>query len=137
MRKMRKFLLILTVIAMCLSLTACGGSKGVQGTGTATGHNGGDIAVTVTVEDGKITDFLGGYKEFKEQRERQLQSEAAMREREKKAAKAEKSRASGSGNARSSAHLTTALASGCSLLFSSAAAKVSSCCSEKPSAETS
>jgi len=42
------------------------------------------------VEDGKITDFLGGYKEFKEQRERQLQSEAAMREREKKAAKAEK-----------------------------------------------
>ena len=43
------------------------------------------------VEDGKIIDFLGGYKEFKEQRERQLQSEAAMREREKKAAKAEKS----------------------------------------------
>ena len=42
------------------------------------------------VEDGKITDFLGGYKEFKEQRERQMQSEAAMREREKKAAKAEK-----------------------------------------------
>ena len=42
------------------------------------------------VEDGKIVDFLGGYKEFKEQRERQLQSEAAMREREKKAAKAEK-----------------------------------------------
>ena len=42
------------------------------------------------VEDGKIIDFLGGYKEFKEQRERQLQSEAAMREREKKAAKAEK-----------------------------------------------
>ena len=43
------------------------------------------------VEDGRIIDFLGGYKEFKEQRERQLQSEAAMREREKKAAKAEKS----------------------------------------------
>jgi len=43
------------------------------------------------VQDGKIIDFLGGYKEFKEQRERQLQSEAAMREREKKAAKAEKS----------------------------------------------
>ena len=43
------------------------------------------------VEDGKIIDFLGGYKEFKEQRERQLQSEAAMREREKKAAKADKS----------------------------------------------
>ncbi len=43
------------------------------------------------VEDGKIVDFLGGYKEFKEQRERQMQSEAAMREREKKAAKAEKS----------------------------------------------
>ena len=42
------------------------------------------------VEDGKIVDFLGGYKEFKEQRERQMQSEAAMREREKKAAKAEK-----------------------------------------------
>ena len=42
------------------------------------------------VEDGRIIDFLGGYKEFKEQRERQLQSEAAMREREKKAAKAEK-----------------------------------------------
>ena len=42
------------------------------------------------VEDGKIVDFLGGYKEFKEQRERQLQSEAAMREREKKAVKAEK-----------------------------------------------
>ena len=42
------------------------------------------------VQDGKIIDFLGGYKEFKEQRERQLQSEAAMREREKKAAKAEK-----------------------------------------------
>ena len=42
------------------------------------------------VEDGKIVDFLGGYKEFKEQRERQLQSEAAMREREKKAAKADK-----------------------------------------------
>ena len=42
------------------------------------------------VEDGKITDFLGGYKEFKEQRERQMQSEAAMREREKKAQKAEK-----------------------------------------------
>ena len=42
------------------------------------------------VEDGKITDFLGGYKEFKEQRQRQMQSEAAMREREKKAAKAEK-----------------------------------------------
>ena len=40
---------------MALGLTACGGSKGVQGTGTATGHNGGDIAVTVTVEDGKIT----------------------------------------------------------------------------------
>ena len=43
------------------------------------------------VEDGRIIDFLGGYKEFKEQRERQLQSEAAMREREKKAAKADKS----------------------------------------------
>jgi len=43
------------------------------------------------VQDGKIIDFLGGYKEFKEQRERQLQSEAAMREREKKAAKVEKS----------------------------------------------
>ena len=43
------------------------------------------------VEDGRIIDFLGGFKEFKEQRERQLQSEAAMREREKKAAKAEKS----------------------------------------------
>ena len=43
------------------------------------------------VEDGRIIDFLGGYKEFKEQRERQLQSEAAMREREKKTAKAEKS----------------------------------------------
>ena len=42
------------------------------------------------VEDGKITDFFGGYKEFKEQRERQLQSEAAMREREKKAEKGEK-----------------------------------------------
>ena len=42
------------------------------------------------VEDGRIIDFLGGYKEFKEQRERQLQSEAAMREREKKAAKTEK-----------------------------------------------
>ena len=42
------------------------------------------------VEDGMITDFLGGYKEFKEQRERQMQSEAAMREREKKAQKAEK-----------------------------------------------
>ena len=42
------------------------------------------------VQDGKIIDFLGGYKEFKEQRERQMQSEAAMREREKKAAKAEK-----------------------------------------------
>jgi len=42
------------------------------------------------VQDGKIIDFLSGYKEFKEQRERQLQSEAAMREREKKAAKAEK-----------------------------------------------
>ncbi|MBQ4578118.1 MAG: ATP-binding cassette domain-containing protein [Clostridia bacterium] len=42
------------------------------------------------VEDGKIVDFLGGYKEFKEQRERQIQSEAAMREREKKAQKAEK-----------------------------------------------
>ena len=43
------------------------------------------------VEDGRVIDFLGGYKEFKEQRERQLQSEAAMREREKKATKAEKS----------------------------------------------
>ncbi len=42
------------------------------------------------VEDGKIIDFLGGYQEFKAQRERQMQSEAAMREREKKAAKAEK-----------------------------------------------
>ena len=45
------------------------------------------------VQDGKITDFFGGYKEFKEQRERQLQSEAAMREREKKAEKAEKAEA--------------------------------------------
>jgi len=42
------------------------------------------------VEDGKITDFFGGYKEFREQRERQFQSEAAMREREKKAEKGEK-----------------------------------------------
>ena len=49
---------------MALGLTACGGSsKGVQGTGTATGHNGGDIAVTVTVEDGKITKCVVNAKE--------------------------------------------------------------------------
>ncbi len=42
------------------------------------------------VEDGKITDFLGGYQEFKAQRERMAQVEAAKREQEKKAEKAQK-----------------------------------------------
>ena len=40
------------------------------------------------VENGRITDFLGGYKEFLETRERQRQSEAAQKEREKKNAPA-------------------------------------------------
>lgn len=37
------------------------------------------------VEDGKITDFQGGYQEFQETRARQRQAEAAQREREKQA----------------------------------------------------
>ena len=42
------------------------------------------------VENGGITDFEGGYREFRAARERQAQVEAAQREKEKKAEKAEK-----------------------------------------------
>ena len=44
------------------------------------------------VEDGKITDFEGGYQEFRAQRLRMEQVEAARREKEKKAEKAEKAK---------------------------------------------
>ena len=45
------------------------------------------------VEDGKITDFEGGYQDFRAQRLRMEQVEAARREKEKKAEKAEKTKA--------------------------------------------
>ena len=45
------------------------------------------------VEDGKITDFEGGYQDFRAQRLRMEQVEAARREKEKKAEKAEKAKA--------------------------------------------
>jgi ATPase subunit of ABC transporter with duplicated ATPase domains len=44
------------------------------------------------VEDGKITDFEGGYQDFRAQRLRMEQVEAARREKEKKAEKAEKTK---------------------------------------------
>lgn len=45
------------------------------------------------VEDGRITDFEGGYQDFRAQRLRMEQVEAARREKEKKAEKAEKTKA--------------------------------------------
>ena len=59
----KRIVSILLATSMMLSLAACGaGAKGTTGTGTAKGY-GGEISVTLTVEDGVITDAKAEGKE--------------------------------------------------------------------------
>ncbi len=59
----KRIVSILLATSMMLSLAACGaGAKGTTGTGTAKGY-GGEISVTLTVEDGVITEAKAEGKE--------------------------------------------------------------------------